>query len=155
MIELARDSDGPQIVAITAKAGVFTEEEVDTVRELWGDSRQGEESGYVFLVAREGEAVLGYTCFGPRSLTEGTFDLYWLAVDPSAQGRGIARALIERAEQEVRQRGGRLLILETSGTPAYEPARRLYSSCSYRIEAVIRDFYHPGDDLYLYSKHLV
>ena len=152
MIEPAREADGAQIVAMTARAGVFTQEEVDCVRELWEESRRGEESGYLFLVAREDEAVLGYACFGPRSLTQGTFDLYWIAVDPEAQGKGIGSALMARTEEEVRRRGGRLVIVETSGTPAYTPARRLYTSCGYKAEAVIRDFYTPGDDLHLFSK---
>ena len=96
----------------------------------------------------------GYTCFGPHSLTQGTYDLYWIVVDPTAQGHGIGHALLARVEAEVQARGGRLLLIETSGTTAYAPARRLYETSGYRCEAVVHDFYAPGDDLLIFSKDL-
>jgi predicted N-acetyltransferase YhbS len=80
--------------------------------------------------------------------------LYWIAVDPAAQGRGVGRALLERVEAEVRARGGRLLLIETSDLPAYAAARRLYQAGGYRREATVHDFYGPGDSLVIYSKSL-
>jgi len=97
---------------------------------------------------------LGYACFGPHPLTQGTYDLYWIAVDPVAQGHGIGHALLARVEAEVQARGGRLLLIETSSTPAYASARRLYETSGYRCEAIIHDFYAPGDDLLIFSKDL-
>ncbi len=155
MITHACPDDGPQLVAVTADVGVFTPEEVATVDELWRDFlRQGEASGYHFVVWREEERVLGFACYGPRALTEGTFDLYWIVVAKAAQGRGIARALMQQVETDIRQMGGRLIVIETSGTPEYEPARRLYTACGCAPEAIIRDFYRPGDDLFIFTRHL-
>jgi len=155
MIVEADGRDGSDIWNLTAAAGVFKPVEIACVEELWRAYRQqGEASGYVFLVYRDGEQVWGYACFGPHALTEGTFDLYWIAVDPQARGRGIARALMERVENEVRRRGGRLLVVETSSTPEYVPARRFYESCGYRQEAVVHDFYATGDDLVIYTRLL-
>jgi ribosomal protein S18 acetylase RimI-like enzyme len=71
-----------------------------------------------------------------------------------AQGRGIGHALLARVEAEVQTRGGRLLLIETSGTPAYAPARRLYETSGYRCEAIIHDFYAPGDNLLIFYKDL-
>lgn len=96
----------------------------------------------------------GYACYGPHALTEGTYDLYWIAVDPAAQGQGVGHALLARVEAEVRGQGGRLLVIETSGTAAYEAARRLYTSGGYGLEATIRDFYAPGDSLLIFVKYL-
>lgn len=153
MIEIAVEQDGPQILQLTVTAGVFKPVEVACVQELWNAYlQQSEASGYVFLAYRDGERVLGYACFGPHSLTEGTFDLYWVAVAREAQGQGIGHALLLQVEDEVRARGGRMILIETSSTPAYAPARRLYESCGYRYEAVVHDFYAPGDDLILFSK---
>ena len=156
MIGPASESDGPQIVEVTATAGVFSPAEVDCVRELWSEYRERGEaaSGYAFRVYREGEVLLGYSCHGPRDLTEGTFDLYWIATAPAARRKGVGRALLAAVEDEVRQAGGRLIVVETSGTPAYKPTRDFYLSCDYEWEATIRDFYHPGDDLVIFTKHL-
>jgi len=155
LIDKAREADGISISALTAKTGVFNADEVACVEELWAAYlRQGEESGYSFLVAREGETVVGYACFGPTPLTHGTFDLYWIVVDPDFWHHRIGHALLDRVEQEVRARGGRLLIVETSSTPPYATARRFYESCGYRYTASIHDFYAPGDDLVTFSKRL-
>jgi ribosomal protein S18 acetylase RimI-like enzyme len=123
---------------------------------LWTAYQQhGEASGYVFLIYREGEEVLGFACFGPHPLTEGTFDLYWICTAREARGRGIGGALLVRVEAEVRARGGRLLVVETSSTPDYSSARCFYERYGYRYESVVRDFYAPDDDLILYAKPLV
>jgi len=127
--------------------------ELACVQELWEAYRQkGEASGYIFLVCREEGRVVGFLCFGPTPLTIGTFDLYWIAVDPAVRGQGIGHALMDRMEQEVARRDGRLILVETSGTPAYAEARRFYESCGYHYQAVVHDFYRPGDDLLIFGK---
>jgi len=156
MIGPAQESDGPAILSITASAGVFTAEEVVVVEELWNEYLQRGEaaSGYAFRVYREGDQVLGYSCHGPRDLTEGTYDLYWIASAPAARRKGVGRALLAAVEDEVRRAGGRLIVVETSGAPAYKPTRDFYLSCAYEWEATIRDFYHPGDDLVIFTKRV-
>lgn len=75
-------------------------------------------------------------------------------MDPAAQGRGIGHALLTRVEAEVQTRGGRLLLIETSDTPAYASARQLYETSGYRLEAIVHDFYVPGDSLLIFAKNL-
>jgi hypothetical protein len=76
MIEVALESDGPQILKLTANVGVFSSVEITCVAELWNAYlKQNEASGYIFLVYRSGSRVVGYACFGPTPLTQGTFDL--------------------------------------------------------------------------------
>jgi len=133
---------------------VFTDEEVDTVRELWADYLQRGETDYAFRVYREGERVLGFSCHGRRALTEGTYDLFWIATDIAARRKGVGRALLAQVEEEIREAGGRLIVVETSGTPEYEPTRQFYRSCGYQAEATIQDFYAPGDDLVIFTKRL-
>jgi ribosomal protein S18 acetylase RimI-like enzyme len=156
MITKANKSDGPAIHRLTASAGVFRPDEVTCVRELWDSYRRlGSESGYSFVVFRDqAGSVLGYACYGHHPLTQGTFDLYWIVVDPRERGRGIARSLLEHVEAQVLGDGGRLLVVETSSTPDYVPAQRLYQAGGYGREAVVCDFYGPGDDLLLYTKPL-
>jgi hypothetical protein len=73
MISEPKKTDGPRIHAISAGVGVFSQEEVECVDELWGEYQaQGpERSGYYWLVDREGDQVAGYACYGPRALTSG------------------------------------------------------------------------------------
>ena len=156
MISVPDPVDGAQIHSITANTSVFSPQEVVCVDELWNEYLAGgsEKSGYYFLVDKEENQVLGYACYGPRSLTSGTFDLYWIAVDPGARRGGVGRKLLAACEEDVRRLGGRLIVLETSGLPEYLPTRQFYISTGYTQEAVIRDFYKAGDDLVIFTKHL-
>lgn len=148
IVETAKPEDRQGILAVTAKIDIFTDEEKDTVRELWDDG------GYNFLVAHHEGQVIGYTCFGERALTDGSYDLFWIAVDPFARRLGAGKALMRATESDVRKRGGRLIIVETSGMEKYESTRAFYLGVGYEQEAVIRDFYKPGDDLVIYTIHL-
>jgi ribosomal protein S18 acetylase RimI-like enzyme len=154
MINTAIEADGPQIRDIAARAGVFSQEEVDCVVELWEEylTVGPVVGGYNFLVDRDGDRVLGFACYGPRDLTSGVFDLYWIAVDSASHRNGVGRKLLNATEEAVRQAGGRMLIAETSGTPHYEPTRKFYLGMGYTMEATIRDFYTEGDDLAIFVK---
>ncbi len=156
MISTANSSHHSQIHAINANAGVFTPDEVRCVDDIFAEYIQkgAIASGYEFLVALDGETVLGYACFGPRPLTQGTYDLYWIAVDPHSRQKGVGRALLTASEENVRQSGGHLLFVETSGSEKYHSTRQFYHATGYLLEATIRDFYQPGDDLVIFTKHL-
>jgi ribosomal protein S18 acetylase RimI-like enzyme len=105
-------------------------------------------------VDREDGQVTGYACYGPRALTSGTFDLYWIAVDTRNRRDGIGRKLLAASEQAVHNLGGRLLVVETSGLPKYEATRAFYHASSYTQEAVLKDFYSEGDDLVIFTKRV-
>lgn len=156
MISTATEADKAQITDITARAGVFSQEEIDSVPVMFNEYLEygTEGDGYNFLVYREGDQVLGYAIFGYRDLTDGVYDLYWIAVDPNARKKGVGRALISACEEAIRAMGGRILIAETSGTAEYASTREFYVRTGYVNEATIKDFYKVGDDLKIYTKRL-
>lgn len=148
-----RHDDIPQLEEILLATGAFTDDEVSTAIELLeivaNDPRQQD---YEVAVADIGEHVAGYALFGPVPLTEGNYDLYWIAVAPGNQGGGLGRRLMKHVEEQVRQRGGRLLCLETSSQGGYLRTRKFYEQAGYVEESCIRDFYKPGDDRLTYVK---
>ena len=60
---------------------------------------------------------------------DGVYELTKMAVDPSARGRGIGRALMDGALRAFRSLGGRELFLESSSRLA--PALALYESVGF------------------------
>ncbi len=154
MITAATEADGAQVRDIAARAGVFNQEEIETVAALWEDYLNDGPviGGYNFLVDKEGDHVQGFSCYGPRDLTTGVFDLYWIAVDSSIHRKGVGRRLLVATEEQVRLAKGRMLIAETSGSPQYEPTRNFYYGMGYALEASIKDFYSVGDDLAIFIK---
>jgi len=156
MISTAVETDKAQITSITARAGVFNQEEIDSVPVMFDEYLQygTEGDGYHFIVYRESDQVLGYAIYGYRDLTDGVYDLYWIAVDPDARRKGVGRALITACEEAVRELGGNIIIVETSGTEEYASTREFYVNVGYVNEATIKDFYKPGDDLKIYTKRV-
>jgi ribosomal protein S18 acetylase RimI-like enzyme len=54
-----------------------------------------------------------------------------IAVDPTVQRHGIARALIEHALTQMRGAGCTLAMLATGGDPGHAPARALYEATGF------------------------
>jgi ribosomal protein S18 acetylase RimI-like enzyme len=156
MIYEAISADGDQVNAITARTGMFNTEEVQCVAEIWQQHLQlgVDASGYNFFVDKDIDRVLGFVCVGPRALADRVHDLYWIVVDPAVQRNGVGRRLIERAEQFVRERQGRILVIETSGTEKYKRTRAFYKACGYLHEATLRDLYADKDDLCIFTKRI-
>jgi GNAT superfamily N-acetyltransferase len=154
-INETRHDEFDEIMAMTKRAAVFNETEVDTVTELLEGYEEGpEESGYYFLSCREASKVIGYACWGPRQLSGNGYDLYWICADPAVHSKGVGRALMSAVEEEIRKRNGVWLVIETSDTDHYAPARRLYERCGYTLAMLLKDFYHDGDGLCTYTKRI-
>jgi GNAT superfamily N-acetyltransferase len=114
----------------------------------------GHASGYHVMVAEAGSSVAGYVCYGPVPLTEGTWDIYWLAVAPKRQGQGIGSALLACAEEGALAANGRLALIETSSKREYEKTRQFHRSRGYDVVCRIADFYAPNDDKLVFQKRL-
>ena len=93
----------------------FTEVEVDCAMELLetvlNDATQKD---YQVIVTEYEDVVAGYVLYGPVPLTEGSYDLYWIATDPELHGKGVGRQLMKEVERRLRVADARLLCLETS-----------------------------------------
>jgi ribosomal protein S18 acetylase RimI-like enzyme len=152
-----RPSDEAAVRSLVEATGMFRPNEVEVAAELVREWLQrGEASGYSFVFADDAAGrLMGYVCFGHITVTLASYDIYWIAVDPSHQGRGIGRQLLAAAERDIAAAGGRQVYLETSGQPIYQSTRNCYLRCGYFLEATMRDFYAPGDDKLVYVRRLV
>lgn len=112
-----------------------------------------DQKDYSFILATDEEdKLVGYTCYGPTPLTDGTFDLYWVVVDPENSDHGIGTLLLQAVEQSVRDHSGRMIIIETSSDEGYGRTRHFYLKNGYTLAETIKDFYRPGEDRLTYLK---
>ena len=108
---------------------------------------------YSFLGAFTPEdQLVGYACYGPTPDTDRTFDLYWIAVEPGAQGSGSGTRLLTEVERRLQGQNARMLIVETSSRSEYAPTRHFYQKRGYAEAARVRDFYAPLDDRIIFTK---
>ncbi len=144
------------IFDIIAKTNMFTQAEIDVAMELIDIflTKKDQKDYIIYVAENKGKEVVGYVCYGPTPATEGTFDLYWIAVSPNMQGKGVGKELLSFTENNVLKQNGRLIIIETSSQPKYQPTQQFYIKNKYLIEARIKDFYRPGDDRLIFLKRL-
>lgn len=96
--------------------------------------------------------ALGYCA--PEKLTNGTFNLYAIAVHKELQGQGIGKKMMNFIEKLLIDNGKRVLIVETSSIDHYTLTRKFYTKLGYRLEAVIKDFWNDGEDKVIFWKKL-
>ena len=158
--ESVLSDDIQRVRDIVSSTGFFHDHEIAVACELVEETLQkGPVEGYRFLFAelpdQQGSPrAVGYTSYGQTPCTEGTFDLYWIAVHNDFRAHGLGRLLQRETESRIRALGGRRLFAETSGRDLYAPTRKFYLSLGYTEEARLADFYAPGDDKIIYGMHL-
>ena len=146
-------ADIPALRRLVAATGIFYRQERAVALELLEERlRLGRRSSYRFVFAERGRELVGYCAFGRVPMTRRSFDLYWIAVAPQAEGQGIGRALTGRVERTLAAHGGGNLYIETSSRRVYERPRRFYRAVGYRQVARLRDFYGPGDHKIMFCK---
>ena len=139
-----RDDD--DIGALCRATGFFTDDEVAVAEELAADRRaRGPASDYRFLLADLPGGLAGYACYGATPGTIEAWDLYWIVVHPRAQGAGTGQALVAAVLADMRASGGRRLYAETAAKMLYAPTRAFYAAAGFTLQAVVADFYAPGD----------
>jgi ribosomal protein S18 acetylase RimI-like enzyme len=58
------------------------------------------------------------------------------------------------AMSELERRRARLLLVETSGLPAFAAARAFYAKAGFSHEATIKNFFAAGDDKLVFTKQM-
>jgi GNAT superfamily N-acetyltransferase len=150
-----RPGDRAELLEILESSGAFRPEEIAVGLELVDETLDpGPSTDYRWWIAEGAGQVLGFACFGPVPMTEGTFDLYWIAVAPEARGTGVAAGIEQAVADSVRSLGGYWLLAETSSTEPYAPAHAFYARRDYRLLGRIEDYYRAGDDRLIFGKRL-
>jgi ribosomal protein S18 acetylase RimI-like enzyme len=143
-------ADRARIEEVTRAVGRFRDDEIPVALEVFDAAVQGGPD-YTVLGAELGCQLVGWICWGPTPCTLGTYDLYWMAVEPELQGSGIGTALLEEMERRLASLA-RLIVIETAGRQDYAATRAFYQARGYRPAATIPDFYAPGDDQVVFVK---
>jgi ribosomal protein S18 acetylase RimI-like enzyme len=146
--------DAEKIKDLLFSTDFFYDYEIDVALELvtMTIEKGDKASGYYFLIAEEDGVMRGFCNFGPTPCTEGSFDLYWIAVHKHVMNKGLGGLLLEKTESAIKNLGGTNIWVETASRPQYNPTRRFYEKNGYVQKAQLPDFYSEGDDKVVYLK---
>lgn len=155
MIRSLENKDRDAIEKILKDTNNFKDFEIQVAMELIDTYLNDEnQNDYHIFVDEENNELKGYVCIGPRPMTKGTWDLYWIAVNPLVQSKGVGSGLITFSESYIKEKGGRLIWIETSGKESYEKERKFYLKNGYKIITEVKDFYDMGDSLVVFGKYI-
>jgi ribosomal protein S18 acetylase RimI-like enzyme len=155
MIRPTRPDDTPQLLELATATGVFKPLEIQALREVLDDYHAtNRATGHLAVTCEQDGSAIGFAYYAPAAMADRTWYLYWIAVRPHLQARGVGTVLLRHAEEDIRHRQGRLFLIETSSLPHYDLTRRFYLKHGYEQEAVLRDFYADGDNMVVFRKRL-
>jgi ribosomal protein S18 acetylase RimI-like enzyme len=155
MIRPMQARDKAPVLGLIRATEFFTAAEVGVAEELMDVylDRPDQKDYSVVVVENDQGGPAGYMTWGPTPLAEDAYDLYWMAVAPSDQGKGRGKELVRWLEAEVGRRNGRVIVIETSSQPKYHGTRQFYIDLGYKEVARVPDFYRAGDDRVIYAKY--
>jgi ribosomal protein S18 acetylase RimI-like enzyme len=154
MIRPTMPDDTATVLALAVSAGLFPADATAEVAGVLASSLNGDLGPDHVWVTDDDGGPVGVAYYAPERMTDGTWNLYMIAVHPDRQRQGRGEALVRHVERSLTARGARLLLVETSGTASFERTRAFYRACGYEEEARIRDFYNAGDDKIVFRKAL-
>jgi ribosomal protein S18 acetylase RimI-like enzyme len=140
---------------MATRTGVFKPHEITALEEVLSDYHAtNNRLDHRSVTFEEHGEILGFAYYAPAAMADRTWYLYWIAVTKQTQARGIGSKLMEFVEDDVCERRGRILLVETSSLPYYDLTRKFYEKHHYDRGAEIKDFYADGDSMMIYSKRL-
>jgi ribosomal protein S18 acetylase RimI-like enzyme len=130
---------------------LFPSDLLDEMTEtFFNESKKSE----IWLTQEINQKPIGVAYCAPEKMTEGTYNLYLIAIHKNFQGQGFGSKIMADIENKLKNQGARILIVETSGLPSFELTRKFYDKLGYHREAKIREFYQKGEDKIIFWKKL-
>jgi ribosomal protein S18 acetylase RimI-like enzyme len=154
MIRLTTTNDVTDLIVLAEASGLFEPSQTEELVQMLNQHFNGETENQDLWFTDDDNGVVGVAYVAPERMTEGTWNLYLIAVHPDRQRQGRGVALLRHVEQVLTERGERVLLVETSGLESFEYVRSFYRKSGYDEEARIREFYKAGDDKIIFRKPL-
>jgi GNAT superfamily N-acetyltransferase len=148
--------DRQSIENILLSSGFFYDFEVEIAMGLVDDtlSYGAEECGYHWMKLSDESGLVAFANYTKDSFSVHSWNLYWIAVHQDSRHKKLGSVLLKAVEEDIRSLGGKILWLDTSGRPLYEPTENFYKRNGYLLQASLKDYYAPGDPKQIYSKIL-
>jgi ribosomal protein S18 acetylase RimI-like enzyme len=126
----------------------------DLLDDMTKDFFSNEKTTDIWLTREVDNIPIAVIYCAPERMTDGTFNLYLIAISKNLQGNGIGTEMMTYVENLLKKKGNRILLVETSALPEFEMTRKFYEKLDFKREAVIREFYQKGEDKVVFWKKL-
>lgn len=141
---------------ILKSTGFFYDFEIEIALGLVDDTMSygAEECGYHWMKLTDEDGLVAFAQYVKESFSVHSWNLYWIAVHENSRHKKLGSVLLKAVEDDIRNNGGKILWLDTSGRPLYAPTEKFYQKNGYTLQASLKDYYAPGDPKQIYAKVL-
>ena len=146
MIRTSNAKDEQKIIEVATRSGLFENSQAEELKSMLADFHQEEETHELWLVDDQAGEIVSIAYLAPERMTHGTWNLFLIAVHPEYQRRGFGVRMLKEVISLLKERGERMLLVETSGTSEFDYVREFYKANGFNEEAKIREFYESGVD---------
>jgi ribosomal protein S18 acetylase RimI-like enzyme len=150
-IRAVTKSDIDGLKKVVDSSELFPSEYLDEMMVEYFNNPETQDIWFTYI-DNDQQVAIGYCV--PEKLTDGTYNLLAIGVSKDSQRTGIASQMMNYIEQLLKQKNGRLLIVETSSDDAQIGARNFYKKIGYMEAAVIKEFWKEGEDKIIFWKKL-
>lgn len=155
MIRKTTPADHNALIELATASRLFEPSQTDELSQMLTDYHQaGSGTRDVWLTDDDDGNLVSVAYFAPERMTEGTWNLYLIAVHPSRQRQGRGKAMLDHVVDSLALRSERILLVETSGTEDFDYVRKFYRNNGFTEEARIREFYAADIDKIVYRMRL-
>ena len=143
--------DLPSLKEVLDSSELFPSEYLDN---MISDYLNNPSSKDLWFTSVQDNKPISIAYCAPEKLTEGTYNLYAIAIRKELQGKGIGKAMMNFIEKKLSESSVRVLIVDTSSDESLTLTRKFYKDLGYNHEATIRDFWQEGEDKIIFWKKL-
>jgi GNAT superfamily N-acetyltransferase len=123
-IRKVQPQDLPGLKEVLDSSELFPSEYLDDMISDYFNNKETTDIWFTY-VDNNRPIALGYCA--PEKLTNGTYNLYAIAVRKELQGKGIGGKMMNFIEKLLTDNGNRILIVETSSIDHYTLTRKFYN----------------------------
>ena len=152
MIRPTTPGDTDALIAVACSSGLFEPHQIEELTGMLAQYFSNQSTANEIWVTDDDHGAVGVAYAAPERMTEGTWNLYLIAVHADRQRQGRGTAILKYVERLLASKGQRLLLVETSGTKDFDYVRTFYRNTGFEEEARIRDFYAEGIDKVVFRK---
>ncbi|MGB7412670.1 MAG: GNAT family N-acetyltransferase [Thermosynechococcaceae cyanobacterium] len=154
MIRNTTSDDHAKLISLATATGIFEDGQTEELSQMLASFNPADKLAGDIWLTDDDDGPVGVAYLAPERMTEGTWNLYFIAVHPDRQREGRGLAILNHVIQLLSERGQRVLLVETAGTDDFDYVRKFYGDNGFTKEATIREFYTAGVDKVVYRRAL-
>lgn len=141
--------------SLARETRAYKDIEIEILKEAFASWEKEPDAPYTFLELRDGRILAAFAAMCREANTDYTFNVQTVCLAPSYLDKGVAEKLIGMIEEKALNIGiSAILRFELSSAKRKAFDEGSFENSGYTLIGHIPSFYGPGDDYFMYAKHI-